>query len=327
MSAREEGHGMAMAERGTGKRRVGKSSKKGGKTKRNYKFKALPPSSAKVSVKDKKLFKKRARDYNSDEDDEASKQPEVTIREKIFTDANMGPNYDEIEEEQFSDRDENSDGEDHGEIHSGITRFAADGCSAFRTAFKAIMKKTKGDDTLGPVLSAHKHLIAEKLAEEEAEWKAKSQARKAKHLVAEKGHVKPASYLDSHEKILIGVATKGVLTQFPPSTPGITVVKLFNAVNKAQHAQKGLNPSRSKDAKVLKKRRKEAFFSELGKTSKGDSKAQTSSNPNGDEAPAWAPLCDNYMLANPKLKDWDRKQETSEGDDFAAMSGDESYED
>jgi hypothetical protein len=72
-------------------------------------------------------------------------------------------------------------------------------------------------------------------------------------LIAEKGHVKPGSYLDSHEKILIGVATKGV-------------VKLFNAVNKAQHAQKGLNPSRSKDAKVLKKRRKEAFLSELGKT-------------------------------------------------------------
>lgn len=84
---------------------------------------------------------------------------------------------------------------------------------------------------------------------------------------------------------------------------------------------------------------------------------QTSSNPNEDEAPAWAPLRDNYMLANPKLKDWDKKQvfsflskdleppscrliytlclnleieflqETSEGDDFAAMSGDESYED
>lgn len=27
-----------------------------------------------------------------------------------------------------------------------------------------------------------------------------------------------------------------------------------------------------------------------------------------DEAPAWAPLRDNYMLANPKLKDWDKKQ-------------------
>lgn len=35
----------------------------------------------------------------------------------------------------------------------------------------------------GPVLSAHKNLIAQKLADEEAEKKAKGQARKAKHLV------------------------------------------------------------------------------------------------------------------------------------------------
>lgn len=48
----------------------------------------------------------------------------------------------------------------------------------------------------GPVLSAHKNLIAQKLAEEEAEKKAKGQARKANHLVP-------------HEKIIIGVATKG----------------------------------------------------------------------------------------------------------------------
>ena len=36
--------------------------------------------------------------------------------------------------------------------------------------------------------------------------------------------------------------------------------------------------------------------------------AQKASNSNEDEAPAWAPLRDNYMLANPKLKDWDKKQ-------------------
>uniref|UniRef100_A0A1J3IIH3 RRP15-like protein n=1 Tax=Noccaea caerulescens TaxID=107243 RepID=A0A1J3IIH3_NOCCA len=314
MSTGEEGH---MAERGTGKRRVG--TKNGGKGKKKKKLKTQPASSdrSKVSMKSKKLFQKRARDYNSDDDedeDESTKPAPVSIREKIFSDANMGPNYDEIEEEEGSDKDDNSDGEDHGEIQSGITRFATDdGCNAFRVAFKAIMKKTKGEDALGPVLSAHKHLIGQKLAEEEAERKAKGQARKAKHLVAEKGHVKPASYLDSHEKILIGVATKGV-------------VKLFNAVNKAQHAQKGLNASRSKDAKELKKRRKDAFFTELGKTPKTETKAQKSSNSQGDEAPAWAPLRDNYMLANQKLKDWDKKQETNEGDDFGAMS-DESYED
>lgn len=26
------------------------------------------------------------------------------------------------------------------------------------------------------------------------------------------------------------------------------------------------------------------------------------------EAPGWAPLRDNYMLTNPKLKDWDKMQ-------------------
>ncbi|KAH0856098.1 hypothetical protein HID58_084359 [Brassica napus] len=296
MSTGDETH-TAVAERGTRKRRVG--LKNGGKSK-NKKQKTRPPSSDrfKLTQKKQKLFQKRARDYNSDEeDDESKKAPEVTIREKIFSDANMGPNYDEVEEEEDgSDKDENSDGEDHGEIQSGITRFAADdGCNAFKMAFKSIMK-------------------TQKLSEEEAEKKAKGQARKAKYLVAEKGHVKPANHLESHEKVLIGVATKGV-------------VKLFNAVNKAQHAQKGLNASRSKDAKVLKKRRKEAFFSELGKTPRSDSKAQKSSNSNEEEAPAWAPLRDNYMLANPKLKDWDKKQVTNEGDDFAAMSGDESYED
>nr|POE45186.1 hypothetical protein CFP56_25322 [Quercus suber] len=68
--------------------------------------------------------------------------------------------------------------------------------------------------------------------------KVKGEAKKEKHLVGEKGHVKPANYLDSYEKFLIGVATKGV-------------VKLFNAVNKAQHAQKDLDPLRYKDAKGM----------------------------------------------------------------------------
>uniref|UniRef100_A0A7N2R1X3 Uncharacterized protein n=1 Tax=Quercus lobata TaxID=97700 RepID=A0A7N2R1X3_QUELO len=39
-------------------------------------------------------------------------------------------------------------------------------------------------------------------------------------------------------------------------------------VNKAQHAQKGLDPLSYKDAKAIKKWRKEAFFSALGKPSK-----------------------------------------------------------
>ncbi|KAB2003898.1 hypothetical protein ES319_D11G161400v1 [Gossypium barbadense] len=135
--------------------------------------------------------------------------------------------------------------------------------------------------------------------------------------VAEKGHVKPANYLDSQEKFLIGIATKGV-------------VKLFNAVNKAQKAQKGLDPSRSKDAKVIRKRRKEAFFSELGKTSlparDSSSKGNTSDSRN-DEGPAWAPLRDNYMLTNPKLKDWDKMADSAIVDDVGMMSEDSGSDD
>ncbi|RZC50517.1 hypothetical protein C5167_018940 [Papaver somniferum] len=54
----------------------------------------------------------------------------------------------------------------------------------------------------------------------------------------EKGHVKLPAYLDSHDKFLMSVAAKGV-------------IKLFTAVSKAQNAQKGLNPSRAKDAKGI----------------------------------------------------------------------------
>ncbi|PPD94661.1 hypothetical protein GOBAR_DD08310 [Gossypium barbadense] len=128
----------------------------------------------------------------------------------------------------------------------------------------------------------------------------------------EKGHVKPANYLDSQEKFLIGIATKG----------GI--------VNKAQKAQKGLDPSRSKDAKVIRKRRKEAFFSELGKTSlparDSSSKGNTSDSRN-DEGPAWAPLRDNYMLTNPKLKDWDKMADSAIVDDVGMMSEDSGSDD
>ncbi|MBA0579219.1 hypothetical protein Gorai_021482, partial [Gossypium raimondii] len=99
-------------------------------------------------------------------------------------------------------------------------------------------------------------------------------------------------------------------------------------VNKAQKAQKGLDPSRSKDAKVIRRRRKEAFFSELGKTSRdSSSKGNTSSDPRNEEEPAWAPLRDNYMLTNPKLKNWDKTAEAGIADDAGRMSEDSGSDD
>lgn len=299
----EEVH-MAVTERGPRKRKSSKN--KGGKGKK--KLKVMPGSGERLKINNKmrKLFHKRARAYNSDDDEDelapefrgdvslSAKNQEVEGRDSSDAEGEDGMDLD-AENEKFSDDEEN------GEIQLGIANFA-EGSRGFKMAFKSILKNSVADDALGPVLSAHKKLVGEKLAEEEAERKVKGEAKKEKHLAAEKGHVKPANYLDSHEKFLIGVATKGV-------------VKLFNAVNKAQHAQKGLNPSRSKDEKLLKRRRKETFFSELGKTSVStadtSAKGPNSSGAADGETPAWAPLRDNYMLTSSKLKDWDKMPDST----------------
>ncbi|XP_077233648.1 rrp15p protein [Tasmannia lanceolata] len=251
-------------------------------------------SKMRTNKKMRKLFEKRAKEYNSDEDESGPEDGDPN-----------GSTGNSSEDEGVKDLDAQEDmggSEDEGDgIQHGITKFT-DGCRAFRMAFKKIMKKNVSSDALGPVLSGHKKLIAEKLADEEAERKVKGEAKKEKHLVREKGHVKPANFLDTKEKFLLSVATKGV-------------VKLFNAVNKAQNAQKGLNPSRSKDAKVLGKQRKQAFLAELRKTSAqatdstsliNYSKDTKFTRPESNGEPGWAPLRDSYMLTDSKLKDWDK---------------------
>ncbi|KAL8031148.1 hypothetical protein ABFX02_13G006400 [Erythranthe guttata] len=298
-----------------------------------------------VDRKMQKMFQKRARDYNSsgeEEEDEPRRRqsggaagcnrkdgggggggeerpprgqfPRQTIYNKFQKkddEFEGGFSDDGEEEDQGADAEEVSEDENGG-IQPGVTKFA-EGINAFRLAFKKIVKKSGGDeDILGPVLSANKKLVAEKLAEEESEKKVKGEAKKEKHLIREKGHLAEVpKHLDAHEKFLLGIATKGV-------------VKLFNAVNKAQNAKNGLNPSRSKDEKVLKKRRKEAFFSELGRTPSGSVgtavKVGTSGGSADGEGPSWAPLRDNYMLTNPKLKDWDKMQDTNVEDEFGRQS-------
>ncbi|KAK8327163.1 hypothetical protein V6Z11_A11G163500 [Gossypium hirsutum] len=271
-----------------------------GKRKRNLgKKKGNKAKNKKLKIKKMRyLFEKRARDYNSDDEEEEEK--EDTVEEAVSHDTPRGRGGDL----SFEGSDD-SEGEEQGggEIQPGIMRFT-EGVRAFRLAFKNIIKRNVADDSLVMLLSelGDKQLVAKKLAEEEAERKVKGEAKKEKHL----------------EKFLIGIATKGV-------------VKLFNAVNKAQKAQKGLDPSRSKDAKVIRKRRKEAFFSELGKTSLPardySSKGNTSSDSMNDEGPAWAPLRDNYMLTNPKLKDWDKMADSAIVDDVGRMSVDSGSDD
>ncbi|KAG6406971.1 hypothetical protein SASPL_129951 [Salvia splendens] len=294
------------------KRKSGK--KKGIMAKKRQRMHQGGEKKVKINPKTRKLYQKRARDYNSDDTEEDEEPQQAPSAVAVDESKQIGDGFDEDgdeEDEGFEGEEEEVSEDESSKIQPGIVRFS-EGIKAFKSAFKKIVKKSGGDeDVLGPVLSANKKLIAEKLAEEDLEKKVKGEAKKERHIISEKGHVKPADYLDAHEKLLLGVATKGV-------------VKLFNAVNKAQNAQKGLNPLRTKDEKVIKQRRKEAFFTELGRTSTQAAatviKVGSSSGPGAVEAPAWAPLRDNYMLTNPKLKDWDKMQDANAADDFGRTS-------
>lgn len=252
----------------------------------------------KPSAKFLKLLRKRARDYNSDDEDEAGddRQQEHLPNPQRRVDEDDDEALSHSEPEEGEDEDE-----EEGASSSAVTRFEQ-GCRAFRVAFLKIMAKKLPDDPLGPILSAHKTLVAAKLAEEVEEHKPKREARKEKRVAAEKGHVIPKDHLDSKEKELIKVATKGV-------------VRLFNAVSKAQRSRKDLNPSRTKDAKVIAKERKNTFLAELKVPSHQDKKRNISSNfskhaVKDEDEPAWAPLRDTYMLGS-KLKDWDKMKDSS----------------
>ncbi|KAG6513521.1 hypothetical protein ZIOFF_023852 [Zingiber officinale] len=132
----------------------------------------------------KKLLRKRAREYHTDED---------------YVDK-------EFPEDPSSDDEKDED--------SGVGDYGSSGSK--------ILMRNLPDDPLGPILSAHKKLVAEKLAEEDSEQKRKGATKKHKHFSDEKGHTKPDNFLDAKEKFLISVATK-------------EVVKLFNAVRHRVH--------------------------------------------------------------------------------------------
>jgi len=269
----------------------------------------------KPSAKFLKLLRKRARDYNSDDDEEEEQEqehPRSPRRRRRDDDDDGGDDG----EEALSHSDQEEDDEEEGVSTSAVTRFEQ-GCRAFRVAFLKIMNKKLPDDPLGPILSAHKKLVAAKLAEEAGEHKPKREARKEKRVAAEKGHVIPKDHLDSKEKELVKVATKGV-------------VRLFNAVTKAQKPRKDLNPSRTKDAKVLAKGRKNTFLTELEMPSHQDKKSQAPSNfskrtGKDEDEPAWAPLRDTYMLGS-KLKDWDKMKDSAAETQAEVPLGDSSDE-
>lgn len=129
------------------KRKLG--HKKGSKGKKKLKVFKGSGEKVKIDKKMQKLFRKRARDYNSDDDEESA--PVITHRkeqshgkEEVFDDGSSdgeGEDHGDVGEDFEFSEDEN------GEIQPGITKFA-EGCKAFKMAFKKITKKSVSDDVL-----------------------------------------------------------------------------------------------------------------------------------------------------------------------------------
>ena len=152
---------MVEAAKNPKKRNIGK--KKSSKSKMKKKPKRVFPERVgdltkpkKIDRKMKKLFRKRARDYNSDEEEESAPENGPELENKDEEELNGGGGYSSEEEAGEEDGiqkgkdanfdDEFSDDED-GEIQPGITKFT-EGCRAFRMAFKSIIKKSIQDDGL-----------------------------------------------------------------------------------------------------------------------------------------------------------------------------------
>lgn len=188
--------------------------------KREKRMKSIPryQGSSKKLVDDKKtkrLIRKRTREYNSDEDEEEEGDVKKTKSESIkkhggFIEEEFEANDDDDDDSEYGEESEDEDGI---EMTKEVTKFV-EGCRAFKTAFQKIMKKTQPSDALvidnngslchilpfifkigglyiyvvflqGPVLSAHKKLLVEKLAEEVEEQKGKREVKKERHLVFE----------------------------------------------------------------------------------------------------------------------------------------------
>ena len=147
---------LAEAEKGPKKRKLGikKSSKAKSKARRILAEKVRYFKPKTIDNKMKKLYHKRAREYNSDEDEPG---PATGAKDEHYLENDGG--YSSEEAEEYGDQDgldSNegngvSDDEEDDTIQPGITKFM-EGCRAFRVAFKRIINKTVQDDDLVSLL-------------------------------------------------------------------------------------------------------------------------------------------------------------------------------
>lgn len=219
-----------------------------------------------------------------------------------------------------SDTDENeADGEtrsggsiDHGAVAS----------TAFGRAFAKIMKRklpsSSLTDAVGPVLAAHKQLITMKEEEAAMDQKTKGESKKLKQAFREKGHMIPAAYLGAKDKELIKLATRGV-------------VKLFNAVSKAQSVQQVATSLKDSEVKEVAKQSKSIFLETLRSGDNSGLPTMRMQHVGGvadlnkermiGQEPGWCALRNTFMLGKSRLKDWDTREDV-EADMRSTQSSD-----
>lgn len=257
-------------------------------------------------------------DGESDED--ALENKEI---EKDHTPRRRGMTKDDINSDSSLSSSNISDGEsseEEDESDDGEKR--PDNSTAFGRAFQKIMKKklpsTALTEAMGPMLSAHKQLVAKKLEEAAEGQKVKRESKKEKQALREKGHIVPALFPAAKDKELLKLATRGV-------------VKLFNAVSKAQSVQESA-VSKDSEAKEVAKRSKSTFLAMLqGGNGTASQSLNTQRQPLDSEKegvadgqPGWSALQETFMLGKSRLKDWDRKQDDAADLKGAESSGDDS---
>ncbi|GJP53839.1 hypothetical protein CLOM_g12967 [Closterium sp. NIES-68] len=247
-------------------------------------------------------------DDRGDEEEEEEDEEEEEEEEE----SDEGDSVEDGEEGEEGREGEEDDGE--GEGGRGGAAGSAAPSPSFAKAFASIMTKNVAVTGSGkaPILAARKKLLEEgREAEGKETSKAKvvsaAERKQAKLMAREMAHVLPEPYLGPKEKALVKIATKGV-------------VRLFNAVSKAQKVQKQAS---SKDAE---KKTKAAFLTELrGSTAPGAGvggvggaagKQGGKANPETAtsaaapaEQPTWSLLADSFQLGQSKLKGWDKGDE------------------
>jgi len=196
------------------------------------------------------------------------------------------------------DEDDDSEDDDEDDEEETLARPVSSHMMGMSRAFQSLVGGDEDKDaaaTASEMLPKSRKQYTDEL-EAKADEKKRRAIKKAKMELKERGHVKPKPRgrdieSDMMERRLHNTATKGV-------------VRLFNAVGKAQRDAEKAKKMRRKDALISKTQ----FLEELRGGEKNKSSEAT------EKSSKASFLNDDFMLGSGKMKDWDKEQEVAPKD-------------